>query len=818
MRPNTSKGKTEVLLHLTGSGAKEWKTSFFNKGGDPHIPVVTDTGIVPIHVVPSYRHLGGIVHHSGSGLPELRHRFGQAHQAFSEHQKLIFRNPKIELPQKRALLESLVLSKLLYGIETLLVSKPSDLEAMNTALHKLFKRALGTPRDAHVTHDDVLVGIGMPDFRTLHRRSRLRYYGTALRCTDGRLWGLFTQDRAWKSAMLDDLRWMWSRLLLQDPLPDPAIDLVPWHQLILQRPGFWKKLVARAVRLEVLHRQNEHVMTSFYNRFGHRLRELDILPEESQQPEPSTVAYGCLGCKFAAKSKAGEAVHMFKVHGVVAPERHLFDSTQCRACLREFHTSRRIQLHLRASEQCRNRLSSFAAVDAPMPGQGSCQERALQQLHDNLVPTLQAQGPQLPHRRPLADPFDLNIFELIMETMLPEPQPWSDIEEVFQAVRAALSARPLAWTAVCTTIRAVHAALTDEEAEIIGYPRAMIQVGLLELTDPTSWTFLREGPLQPAAQHRHTWLHWEQLCDEFLQETEAVQGDYVPRPFSAHRVLLHLFSGRRRYGDIQDYLERLPPQEGTTLHVLSIDIVFDDRWGNLADPTTQQWWIANIRSGWIVGMLAGPPCSTWSKARGNIVAGRRFAPRVIRTVDRPWGIQQVAVRELLQLLMGNQLLVFCLEALLELWWVGGSAVMEHPACPDDTTKASIWRTTPIQVLERLPGFQHVKLCQGYYGAKSAKPTQLFVLNMPYLQQMMEHSVITSDLPQAASIGVGEQGEWKTTSLKEYPPALNRGLAGSFNQFLQAAPICARQPPSAFWQATASMEAAFGVAMGPDCPL
>eukprot|EP00438_Fugacium_kawagutii_P032593 Skav236459 [mRNA] locus=scaffold1758:495487:500151:- [translate_table: standard] len=805
MQPNTTKGKTEVLVHLTGPGSKEWRKHLFNKGATQQLPVMTDSGVIPIHVTPSYRHLGGMIHHTGDGVKEIRHRFGQAHQALGEHQRLLFSNPKLQLSQKKALLESLVLSKLLYGVETIVITRPADQDAMESALHKLYKRVLRTPRDAHVTRADVLVDMDMPNFATLHRRARLRFYGTAVRCSDGRLWGLFNMDRTWKEAMLDDLVWMWQRLLLHAPLPDPRLDLQPWHHLIRTRASFWKKLIARAVRLEVLHHQNNHVMSTFYHRFGTRLQDLDILRAPPRDQDEAHQMYGCMQCGFAAKSKAGEAVHLFKVHNIVAAERHLFDSTQCRACLQEFHTGRRIQLHLRASARCREQLTSLAHVSDPLPGVGSRQERALQERHDDLLPTLQAQGPHPRPRRRLFDPYDLELFELIMETMLPDRVPWTTADEVCTAVRAALQSRPFSWTATCTALRAVCDALSVEEADIIGLPRDAIRQGLLGITSPDSWPFLRDGPCQHRDRNHVTWQEWEETCQEHVTNGDPVGPHAVPRPFSAHRVLLHLFSGRRRFGDIQDYLERAPPKAGTCLHVISIDIIFHPVWGDLAAAPTQRWWIRAIRHGWIVGMLAGPPCSTWSQARGRAVEGKKHAPRVIRTASEPWGISQVAIREILQLLMGNKLLVFCLEALLELWWMGGTAVLEHPACPADPQKASIWRTLPIQVLARLPGFARVLLHQGHYGAKSPKPTHLLVLNMPYFESTVQEHMVTEVLPVPPVV-------------KESPPAMNHGMATAFSRFMQEAPVSHMQIPPDFWQATSSMEASFGLAMGLDCPI
>jgi hypothetical protein len=59
---------------------------------------------------------------------------------------------------------------------------------------------------------------------------------------------------------------------------------------------------------------------------------------------------------------------------------------------------------------------------------------------------------------------------------------------------------------------------------------------------------------------------------------------------------------------------------------------------------------------------------------------------------------------------------------------------------------------------------HKRLLQGLFGAPSAKPTTLLV---------------TSRLPQGASIGKDKSGKFKTSPLKEYPPGFCRAIAQAF---------------------------------------
>ena len=141
------------------------------------------------------------------------------------------------------------------------------------------------------------------------------------------------------------------------------------------------------------------------------------------------------------------------------------------------------------------------------------------------------------------------------------------------------------------------------------------------------------------------------------------------------------------------------------------------------------------------GLLCGPPCCSWSIARGKGDHG----PRVIRDRANLWGFLSVSIREMFQLLDGNALLGFGLHALLLLQISGGCGVLEHPAEPSQPHAASIWRLPLVALLRSLPGFQQYECAQGLLGAVSAKRTGLLVLNIPDLLYLIEFGLMRSAL-------------------------------------------------------------------------
>lgn len=98
----------------------------------------------------------------------------------------------------------------------------------------------------------------------------------------------------------------------------------------------------------------------------------------------------------------------------------------------------------------------------------------------------------------------------------------------------------------------------------------------------------------------------------------------------------------------------------------------------------------------------------------------------------------------------------------------------HNACPHTIQQpenlfitAETWalRTEKLQL--------HKRLLQGLFGVPSAKPTTLLV---------------TSRLPQGASIGKDESGKFKTSPLKAYPPGFCRAIAQAFLHDICTEPV------------------------------
>ena len=274
-----------------------------------------------------------------------------------------------------------------------------------------------------------------------------------------------------------------------------------------------------------------------------------------------------------------------------------------------------------------------------------------------------------------------------------------------------------------------------------------------------------------------SWEHWT-CC------SPPTAGPLIQQP-----VVVHLYSGRRRPGGLQACIEELSwPAEAWKPIVISLDVVLDATWGNVLSPQAQKFWLAQISKGAVHGMIAGPPCETWSVARQRYYQ-TLTGPRPVRDLESLWGLKSLSLSEALQVLTADKLLTFPLAAFLRMWFLRRWFVLEHPSPPDRTrhpAAPSIWELYLVQILGSLVGVEMQEIYQGYLGAPSPKPTMLMKCHgEPILDSMRRHHV-RADLPAPLKMGFEADSRfYATAKLKEYPTGMNRGLADNFLSWFQS---------------------------------
>ena len=384
-------------------------------------------------------------------------------------------------------------------------------------------------------------------------------------------------------------------------------------------------------------------------------------------------------------------------------------------------------------------------------------------------------------------------------------------EQMLPALKECIQTSPRSWTTLKST---VQAGLLEMERHP-PFPedwqsRKFQSIGPL-LIDAKTWPFLATC----ASTNRASEGQWECYVAALVTHpTAAWKRNKIPRPLGRERYLLHFFSGRRRKGDLQYYLDRCH-FSSVTLYTVSIDIVVDKNLGDLMRQSTRAFWLRAIRQRYVVAMIGGPPCETWSQARGQKMDDQPDSngPRAVRDDKHPWGLPAMGVGELCQVNFGNVLLLFILEAFCLTALTGGAAIVEHPAEPTREGCATIWRLAITPFLLQLPGVGRLRVIQGLLGSESPKPTDLMHVGLPSLEDKVKaHAVFPPT--HKVSIGRDEFGRFNTTRLKEYPPALTRAMAQAFAEAIEEMAV-----DHEFTQARLGVEALikaeYGDALGPD---
>jgi hypothetical protein len=380
MTPNLQPNKTEILFSLRGEASRKHKKEIYGPHAPGSIPIVCEYGTFHVSVASRYCHLGGLLHHVADQQAEVRRRVAIANAAMTQHSKLVFRNWAIPLAKRTQLFEALILSKMLYGADTWIVTDEKTEKYFQAATIRLYRRLLPVSPDQHLHDLEVLAMVKLPSPVELLRRARLRYVATLLHSGPRKEWGLLEKDRQWTLLVEEDMQGLWKQLHNSSTLGKPNEHWASWKNLILNHRTYWRKLFRRACEHAIHQRNNEWHLLHFHSIALKRLRStFGYEPHDAEDEHEITEAFGCLTCGKRCRSLAGEAAHMFKVHQHQARRRRLVDSTGCPACLKEYHTMEKVTAHLYYSNRCRSILQSRNYVCASEPGTGSTKDKQLKE-------------------------------------------------------------------------------------------------------------------------------------------------------------------------------------------------------------------------------------------------------------------------------------------------------------------------------------------------------------------------------------------------------------------------------------------------------
>ena len=629
---NFGRGKTEVMLLLRGPGSRQLRRDLFNCP-DPKLTIETDTmGTVDIRLVVKYKHLGHTLHANGHMMTELRTRVGHANSAFQKFRTTVYTNKGLSLSKRVDIFKACVLSIFTWNSGTWPPLRKNEHTYIIGAFVRLLRRFTARDIDPketfHWNQHRLCAYLGLLPLDDQVRVNRLGYYGRLLKSGPDELWALLANEGCWISFIRDDLKWLWANTQSQTFRPDPTTEEghAFWCDIMCTRCNTWKGLLKKLSKHARAQIDIQLTRQFAYEDLYAFLREADMVPDDPALPEMTEATlHVCLPCQKCFRTKAGWATHSFRLHQRRAPARYLVDTNQCGACLHTFHNPYRLYLHLRTSQFCFKFLRQSGLALEPLPSRGSKIWQSEEQY--SLCPFLLAEGPTgpldaLPRDMPASlSPHELDLLLALMAIEsrdLPLDERITAAECYWLQMRDTVRLHPVSLEDIACTLDVWEQMIRQEQP----VRRRMIPTQVKNLLEGLALTRSRltyewlcpnladldlvAPPIHGAEARLHAlpWTHWTSCAP-------PTAGPLIQQP-----VLVHLYSGRRRAGDFQACVEALDwPAEAWKPIIISLDVVLDPTWGNVLSPQAQKFWLGQISKGAVHGMIAGPPCETWSVAR-----------------------------------------------------------------------------------------------------------------------------------------------------------------------------------------------------------
>ena len=346
---NWQKGKSEALLVYRGKRAVQHLDARRDASGGISILVPGGDGR-RLHVVPAYRHLGGIICSNCNIIPEINHRVTSAMASYVPIAGRVFGAAFVALHVRLSLMRSLVLSRLLFNVHTLTMSV-AGLRKINGPYMRVLRSIAGERRFCeHNNIPDIEVRrmVGQPSIDSIVLQKRLAYYPKLARRQPTALVALLqtqcSSDRLpWVRQAIGDLDFVYQNVGVLS-LPPPQSEPRVWVEFMLQEEIEWKRAVESCT-------------------FVHS--KLDA-SADGMSPAAAHGAHVCLLCDTpqpAFCSPKALASHQRVKHGIRNPMRAFAEADgRCPVCRTLFHTRLRLLAHLSDERRpkCRDALMAGA--------------------------------------------------------------------------------------------------------------------------------------------------------------------------------------------------------------------------------------------------------------------------------------------------------------------------------------------------------------------------------------------------------------------------------------------------------------------------
>ena len=346
---NMKDGKTEAVVRFRGPGSKEALLSLAVGSSSKLAIKVHGMPDTYLKVVNWYKHMGSIVYADGRTGPETAQRTASAYNSLTRIRSVL-KMPQLPLTAKSLIVKSLIHSRLTYNIHVLGDIKSADWRNINTAYHYPLRVAANmvtrSASDAHYTNEEVRRCCKVPPAYALVAANTISYIARLAVNQRTVLWRLIALTWSSRGGWSRRVKQIFKSLHAAIPsltcsMPDPDVDPDEWIKSIFANPKQWKgAFAAGSVKKLDIHQCG----SSLHSGGASGLHVLH--PADEVQ---------CQVCGNLFLGRQALRCHQTHAHGFKNPFRQKIMSTECFCCGRDFHSARRIHIHVAfSSKRCRD--------------------------------------------------------------------------------------------------------------------------------------------------------------------------------------------------------------------------------------------------------------------------------------------------------------------------------------------------------------------------------------------------------------------------------------------------------------------------------
>ena len=709
-----------------------------------------------LHISADYEHLGTVFSSNGTIKLEVQHRMNLAKAAHHQVARRIFHNKHLPVHTRLQLLDSLVVSTMIFGAGSWPLLSAQSYASLNHVLIGWQRQIIG---DGYwsagcLSNSELQRKWSLTPLSVRLGKARLLFAFQLMKNAPPLLLQYLTAhdqhfQHGWFFAVRHSLTWLqqiYPEHVIADPTHASVEVLCDWFRDFAHKGP---NLVRRAVR-RFLHQ--EHVAHDV-QQLHHQLKQTFcshgalFAPDALTCPSEASLDFECFQCGQSFPNRQRLQVHQWTAHQVISVERQFAITPECQACHRHFWTIARLQQHLRLSRQHPNGCFEQLTWRFPpelVPHHATCPDE-LQGVHRlpacaaATVPTYEEAvslrsrddaDQQFRHRwqhEGFPNERDVSFDESILPTIVAILQEWRpgefvDPQEPIDQICDLLHnqpSEPAQHQAVWSFVHWIFTCFRKSQ-----FP-ALSEATFSRLFQQM-WQLVRHLPLGNLLLWKHRMdnaycpdlLAADCIADRQTRDREPIHFSLMDQtkllfPFFAQPIvqmppplqvplviwkgqptllLVHLYSGRRRIGDCHWWVNGLAESKFPAFPILVVS--FDTALSATLGNLDRGNTFTRLCEIAQTGAVAG--CLTGPPCE-TFSAARNVqllhkCPRPLRTRVQPWGLLSLTCREYRQVEMGTRLLFHSWIVEANVALTGGGSIQEHPREPPQADFVSVWRT------------------------------------------------------------------------------------------------------------------------------